>query len=158
MKQIMLLCAAFYILYGVSCKKEEERITLRTEMITASSWRIAALDMKQRIGSGAVVETDMYDLMGDCQRDNQYTFNMDQTITFDEGEEKCDPDAPQSYTIPDTKWAFKTADTQLEITDTSGAVVWDILSFNDTALIIQNRVTEYDTITTTTTTKYVPVR
>lgn len=154
----MLLCSAACILLCVSCKKEEERITLRTEMITANAWRISALDAKTKVGNAATSEADLYDIMQDCVRDNQITFNTDQTITIDEGAEKCDPDAPQSYAVPNGRWAFKTADTQLELTDTSGTVVWEILSFNDTALIVQSKVTEYDTITTTTTARYAPAR
>lgn len=158
MKQIMLLCTTACILLGVSCKKEEERITLRTEMITANQWRVSALDATTRVGNAKVSETDYYDLMPDCERDNLIAFNADQTVTIDEGPEKCNPDAPQSYTVPDGKWAFKMADTQLELSDTAGAVVWDILLFNDTALIVQSKVTTDDTITTTTTAKYAPVR
>ncbi len=159
MKQILLLCTAFCIIYGVSCKKEdEERVTMRTEFITANPWRVTEMTMKQKVGLTPTVETDMYDLMPDCQRDNEFTFHMDQTISVDEGEEKCDPDAPQSYTIPSGRWSFLTADTQLELADTNGSVVWDILKLNDTILLVRNTQITDDTITTTITTRYNPVR
>lgn len=158
MKQIMLLCTTACMLIAVSCKKEEERITLRTEMITANPWKITALDATTKVGVSGWSEADLYDVMPECVRDNRISFNMDQTVTIDEGDEKCDPDAPQSYTVPSGTWAFKTADTQLELSDTAGAVIWEILAFNDTALIVQNQVTQFDTITITTTAKYAPVR
>jgi len=150
MKKLLLLCCAVCVLYVVSCKKEEKRPSMRTEMITEGKWQVTALGSDSKVNKQTTT-TDLYVTMPDCMKDNLLTFNMDGSCTTDEGEQKCDPDAPQTY--GGVSWKFMTADTQLELTDTSGSIVYDILSLNDTGLVLQY-VKEVEDATITTTTKY----
>jgi hypothetical protein len=48
------------------------------------------------MGNGVTENTEMLDLLPGCQQDNLFIFNVDNTITTDEGATKCDPGDPQS--------------------------------------------------------------
>jgi len=154
MKKILLLCCTAALLF--SCKKKEERITLRTEIITEGQWKITASVTELRV-NGQTTTTDLYALMPDCVKDNLYKFNMDGSVTTDEGDTKCDPNAPQTFVNPGGKWEFTDADTKIRITDTSMAVLSTIVSLDNTGMVLKYE-TNVNDVPATTITEYAHIR
>jgi hypothetical protein len=149
MKKLLLLCCTIPVLW-VSCKKDEERVSMRTEIITKGKWQLAALSASTKAG-GETTITDVYLTMPECAKDDLMSFNLDGSVLLEMGELKCDPDAGDTYT--GITWDFKDADTQLELTDTAGVHLYDIISLSDTGMVLQV-VETVENVRTTTTTRY----
>jgi hypothetical protein len=97
----------------LSCKKDEKSKT-RTELLTSGSWHVTAYEVDPAFdwdGDGDL-ETNVYEIMDQCIKDDHTTFNADGTGTLDEGATKCDPGAPQ--TVPIT-WSFQQNETELNV-------------------------------------------
>jgi hypothetical protein len=152
MKKILLLCCSAAILFTLSCSKKEERVTMRTEMLTKGQWQITSLVSEYRI-NGQTTTMDLYAAIPDCEKDNLFTFNLDGTATTDEGPTKCDPNGPQTYVNVGSRWKLITADTELKVSDTSKTVISTIVSLTKEGMVLQYEKNEND-IPTTVTTEY----
>jgi hypothetical protein len=158
---ITKLFLAFFIItlsIGInSCKKDSTDETTtpptKTELLTASSWKITAQTISPAIDTLGSLKTDLYAITEACSQDDLYNFNASGTYSFEEGATKCSPTADQIW--DSGTWAFNGDETQ--ITTLSSEVGSTTVTFNlieltatkikTTESLVKNSVTY--TITTT---------
>lgn len=69
----------------------------KTELICKGKWEIASLPVEPALDLGSGVKLKDYtQMMQDCEKDNFWAFNADNTYTLDEGLLKCKPTDPQT--------------------------------------------------------------
>ena len=118
---IFKLFLAFFIIalaFGIySCKKDSTDETTtpptKTELLTASSWKITAQTISPAIDTLGSLKTDLYAITDACTQDDLYNFNASKTYTFEEGATKCNPSANQIW--DSGTWTFNTDETQISI-------------------------------------------
>ena len=105
----------------------------KTELLTAKKWKITAYTVSPAIdlnGNGTMV-SNIYAQMPACEKDDLYIFNVNSSVTADEGGSKCDPNNPQSKL--DGTWTFNSTET---------IITWDedynIETLNSTTLKVNN--------------------
>lgn len=99
---------SFAVLFSLvvlsSCDKDDDddNEVSRTQLLTTGQWRLTAAVANPALVAGPFTITDLYNsqIMQSCLKDNLYKFNTDNTVTTDEGAEKCDPAAPQTSNAP----------------------------------------------------------
>lgn len=98
----------------VACKKKDKNNPEPTkeEMLKSGKWKISKLNFSNTSGS-----QDLLGTMADCDKDNFYYFNADNSITKDEGATKCNSGDPQSTT--DGKWLLENDNTLLTFKESS---------------------------------------
>jgi hypothetical protein len=74
-----------------ACKKNKDQT--RSQVIVSKAWKMA--DYGDDINKNGVIDPAESDL-GNCEKDDSYTFVAGGTGTFDEGASKCSPSDPQS--------------------------------------------------------------
>lgn len=97
----------------VACKpKEKDPEVTKSQMLEKGKWKISELKFSN---AGGV--QNLLDITADCDKDNFYYFNVDKSITADEGATKCNASDPQSTT--DGKWLLENNDSKLSFTESS---------------------------------------
>jgi hypothetical protein len=118
LKFTMLFCALITLM--TACKKNKDQT--RSELLATKAWKVA--DHGDDINKNGVIDASESDL-GNCEKDDSYTFAAGGTGTFDEGASKCIALAPQSSAIT---WQLTDGETKLtlsiaEIPMVAGATV-----------------------------------
>jgi hypothetical protein len=97
-----------------SCQKKSDPApqTSKTDLITASSWKldVAGVDQDKNGTIDFVVTT----LIPSCTVDNTILFKRDNTGTTDEGATRCQSTDPQTTTY---NWSFADAETNINISN-----------------------------------------
>ncbi|SHG11157.1 hypothetical protein SAMN05444008_11838 [Cnuella takakiae] len=96
------VAALFAAVLLCSCDKDEDEKVSRAQLLTNGQWRLTAAVANPPLVAGPFTITDLYNsqMMQSCLKDNLYKFNNDNTVTTDEGAEKCDPAVPQTSNAP----------------------------------------------------------
>ncbi|HMO40899.1 MAG TPA: lipocalin family protein [Saprospiraceae bacterium] len=97
-----------------SCKKDKNDPD-RVDLLVEKQWRTTALTIDPAIdwfGNGTLV-TNIYAQLDQCDRDDITIFRKNNTVEFDEGPTKCNPNDPQTVT---GTWAFNPDKTILSVT------------------------------------------
>jgi hypothetical protein len=105
LKVIMLFCALITLM--TACKKNKDQT--RSELLVTKAWKVA--DYGDDINKNGVIDASESDL-GNCEKDNSYTFATGGIGTFDEGASKCDPMDPQSAAF---NWQLTEGETKLTL-------------------------------------------
>ena len=89
--------------------------------------------------------TEIYEgegLGAPCDRDDLVIFKDNNTVNFDEGPTKCDPDAPQVYGTEN--WSLLNDDTQIQFSSDGDVYAVTIVSLNKSTLVISESGTDTD--------------
>jgi hypothetical protein len=105
LKVIMLSFALITLM--TACKKDKDQT--RSELLVSKAWKMA--DYGDDINKNGVIDASESDL-GNCEKDDTYSFAAGGTGTFDEGASKCDPMDPQSTTF---NWQLTEGETKLTL-------------------------------------------
>jgi hypothetical protein len=94
MKQIKIIAIAIgsIMLLG-SCKKETKEsplVTEKTKLLTEKAWIVEKIE--ERIGGGTW--EDLFPFFENCVKDNQFKFNTNSTVSYNEGSNACPPNTP----------------------------------------------------------------
>jgi hypothetical protein len=108
MKKIFLSTILLSIAF-VACKPKEKAKDL---ILKEGKWKITKLALTNSGGS-----QDLYKAMSDCDKDNYYFFNADNSFSLDESTLKCNASDPQTTT--DGKWALEQNNTQLVLREST---------------------------------------
>ena len=93
----------------VACKPKEKEKDL---LLKEGKWKITKLALTNSGGS-----QDLYMAMSDCDKDNFYFFNADNSFSLDESTLKCNAGDPQTTT--DGKWALEQNNTKLVLKEST---------------------------------------
>lgn len=86
--------------------------------LTSGTWKIDSYVMVNGTDT-----TDLLALVSDCEKDDIFTFNADNTITKDEGATKCSTSDPQ--TSSDGTWSIN--GNNYTGTGSNGSLTWNIV-------------------------------
>ena len=119
-------------------------------VLTSGKWKI--------VSSSSVIDypvigkqtVDAFATIQDCQKDNLYIFNADNTSTTDEGATKCNSGDPQSYVTG--TWSLSSDSKTLVITASGRTVTSDVLTLSSSSMILKYATNDnnIDVVTTTT--------
>jgi len=119
MKQSVQLSALLLIMAGVipfqACKKDEKDTPkTKTELITTGSWKMTANTVNPGIDIDfdGDTETNLFDYLDGCFKDDVTTFKTNGTAEGNEGASKCNNTDPQTYSLT---WSFASNETKLNL-------------------------------------------
>ncbi len=108
----MLAIASIFVLS--SCEKKSDDNKTTTDYLTAGNWKVTGMTVSPGIEVMGITITDIYEyFLEPCTKDDLIKFNLDGTVTDDEGATKCDPDDPQ--TSNDGTWTLTNDDKTITI-------------------------------------------
>ena len=82
-----------FILFFQSCKKNDQTTPDVATSLQNKNWKLVALTVSPAING----ITDAYtNYLEDCERDNLFTFNLNNVFVLNEEATKCDPADPQT--------------------------------------------------------------
>lgn len=134
LRTIGLLSFAFMLTIA-ACKKDDDTPATPTtkEYLTAGNWKVTAMTIDPGVDFNGTLFTDFYSMMPTCSKDDLMLFNVNGTVTDDEGATKCDPDDPQTQT--DGTWALSSDNKTLTVTYPDDTVVLTISTINGTTIV-----------------------
>jgi hypothetical protein len=109
---ILFLFAVLVLTASSACKKDDDPSQTKTEMITGKNFFLKVWTIDPGFTYQGNVITDLFFTIPECSRDDFFVFNADGSITFNEGEVKCDEGAPQTAT---GSWSFLDNETKLKL-------------------------------------------
>ena len=146
MKKLLLKTTSLFLILGLvflSCQKSVE-VKTNTELLTLSSWKF---DHATATGYG-----DVTSQIPACYRDNITTFASNGSGTVDESTNVCSPSNAGSFT-----WSFQTNETVLHLSTvlfSGGTTDFNIITLNETNLVISQSVTLPPPTSVTTTVEF----
>ncbi len=107
---LSMLTMALLVTFS-ACKKDDENDEVKTpaDYLTAHSWTLTSMEINPGLEMfpGFVVNDlfesitipgiGSYSFIDDCDKDDLYIFNTDQTVTIDTGTDHCDVGEDQQY-------------------------------------------------------------
>ena len=111
----LLALLASLSVFFTACSEEPETVATpapsktNTQIITSSPWTLTQI---RGSGDNGATWTDVTAFFDACELDNTWSFGTDGKITVDEGPTKCDPQDPQTDTMP---WSFANNETKINI-------------------------------------------
>lgn len=151
----LLLLSLFCLTILFSACKKDDGVITKTDLLTSSSWKITALTIDPAFptfdnqGNITGSTNDLFAMMGDCSKDDIYSFNADKTMSMDEGASKCDNSDPQKNT---GSWSFNSDETTLTITADGDPQTMTILELTDKVLKLKSTEIDGDMSISTTMT------
>lgn len=109
-------------------------------LLTSGKWKGVAYTLTTSSGT-----TDMFAIVPDCEKNDIFTFNADNTITRDEGATKCSDSDPQSKN--DGTWSIN--GTKFSSTGDGNSLTWDILTLDNSTFKISVTLSNGSTATQT---------
>ena len=109
MKSIIKFSSVFFMIVFliISCKKDNNENNAKTkpELLTSVSWKRTALISTPAYDWNAdgISSTDVLSIMWPCGKDNLDIYKANGILETDEGQSKCNPSDPQSWTAT---WAL----------------------------------------------------
>jgi hypothetical protein len=110
----LLLVMAGVILFQACKKDEKDTPKTKTELITTGTWKMTANTINPAIDIDfdGDTETNLFDFLEGCFKDDFTTFKTNGTAEGNEGASKCDSADPQTYSLT---WSFASNETKLNI-------------------------------------------
>ncbi len=106
-----------------ACKDSKpDPVKTNTQKLTGKSWLLTKATFNPPIvtiiGTQTFTFVSLFDipLIDSCQKDNLIIFNIDSTMTIDNGKLKC---GTEPQTAKDGNWRFINNETQIEITNSA---------------------------------------
>lgn len=114
---LFTIVAAVLILSISSCKKDDDTPASKSkqQLVSQKSWTISDVKMSPGITIQGFNITDAGMFIEECIKDNSYTFNLDSTITMNEGATKCSENSPQE--VQDGTWVFNEDQSKMIFSD-----------------------------------------
>jgi len=111
---VLAIAAATTFLACKKDKKDSNTGKTKTELITTGTWKMTAFTTNpaQDLDSDGDVETNVFDYLEACFKDDITTFKTNGTAEVNEGATKCDPTDPQTFSI---SWSFTANETKLVV-------------------------------------------
>ncbi len=109
MKKVLFPLLAGAALF-TACKKDDNNNATAKDKITGK-WMLTEYKSVFIVNGQKSPAINRYDSLSDCERDDLYLFNADNTLLRDEGEKKCRSTDPQSRSLG--TYAITTNDTRL---------------------------------------------
>ena len=112
-RQTILILALFEVMTFQACqKKDNEPMSPKKQLITTVTWKMTNQTTNPGVDmdSDGDVETNTYDYLVHCAKDDLITFKTNGDAEVDEGSLSCIPLAPQTSSWP---WSFKDNETIL---------------------------------------------
>ena len=104
----LLLLASLISVGGLfSCTKKTE-VKSNTELLTQKPWKFATQGLDEN--NSGIIEDSEADLSS-CQEDDQFTFNVSHSGSYDIGTTSCSPDDQDT----NFTWSFSNNETELTI-------------------------------------------
>lgn len=141
--RLLIICLLSFNLLFSSCKKDEEELSPKTELLTNSAWKMTAYTVDPGFptfdneGNITGSTNGIFVLLDDCEKDDTHKFNTDKSLVTDEGMTRCDSSDPQKT---NGTWTFNTDETTLTITEEGESQIVTILEL--TAGVLQLQSTE----------------
>ena len=110
MKKVIVSALALPLIL-FSCKPKEKEKE-KDQMLKEGKWKITKLALSNSNGT-----QDLYGAMSDCDKDNFYFFNADNSFSLDESTLKCNASDPQTTT--DGRWALEQNNTKLVLKEST---------------------------------------
>lgn len=85
MKKIVPALLLLFLIVNSSCKKETEALPITKENIVGS-WQMTT----KKMSATGIPEQDAFTNMDECERDNLYVFNPDDTFSYFDSGVTCD--------------------------------------------------------------------
>jgi hypothetical protein len=137
MKKIFFLSLTLSVAFIYSCKDDSKTDTpvakTKTQLLSASPWKLVAATVDPAIDVGGTQVTDWYSQMDACDKDDLTKYETNKTGVYDEGATKCDPSDPQSTPFA---WTFDLSETKITVDGES----YDIVQLDATTLKMSNTV------------------
>ncbi len=132
MKISKILMVAFMGLFILSsCSKDDESAI---DHITGGTWKIT--ESRSDIdGDG-----DLDDDLESCDRDDEYDFEKDGTLNFDEGATKCDPNDPQTEA---GTWALSADEKTFTVTSGGFGFAFEVISITSSRMELRSDIFGY---------------
>jgi hypothetical protein len=115
----------------LSCSKTPVDDPSKQNALTTGTWKLTGY--MTDYSKDGVYEEDTYTRLGDCVKDNNYTFQSDGNEITDEGPTKCISSNPQTSTSP---WSFKDNQARLQF----GGATYQIEELTDAILRLKGTV------------------
>ena len=112
MKQLQTMIAISILMICLACKKENKEN--RMNLITSGSWKMIAftVDPGYDYDWDGDIDTDIYAVTDQCEKDNLYLFKNTGALEINEGSTKCDASDPQVYAAD---WEFSNSERDIII-------------------------------------------
>lgn len=120
-------CITFTLLLFLSSCSENKS---NSELILGD-WQVTALTVDPPQIENGVVITDLYAQMEDCDKDNYYSFNSNNTYKFDQGTIICDSLEPQNIS---GNWNFLNDETELQLIYQSDTILYTLIDLDEELL------------------------
>ena len=91
----------------LACNKDNDGPP-KTETLTSGTWKLTAYTTDYN--KDGTFEENTYAILGDCEKDNFYTFQAGGVLLKDEGPTMCIPSNPQTST---STWSFQDNESSL---------------------------------------------
>ncbi|MEZ4933395.1 MAG: lipocalin family protein [Saprospiraceae bacterium] len=128
--KVLMLAVMGLFLLG-SCSKDDESAT---DYLTGGTWKIT--ESRSDIdGDG-----DLDDDLESCSRDDEYDFEKDGTLNFDDGAVKCDPTDPQTTT---GVWALSGDEKTLTLTVDGFGFAFEVISLTKSRMELRSELFGY---------------
>ena len=115
----------------LSCSKDTVDEQVKQLALTTGTWKLTGY--MTDYDKDGTYEEDTYAILGDCVKDNIYTFQSDGNEITDEGPTKCVSSYPQTTTSP---WSFKDNQSKLQL----GGVTYGIEELTTSTLRLNGKV------------------
>ena len=119
MKKLIQFAALLLVMAGIlpfqACKKDEDDTPkTKTELITTGTWKMTAYTINPAadLDLDGDTETNVFDYIDGCVKDDVTTFKTNGTAEGDEGASKCDALDPQTYSLT---WSFASNETKINL-------------------------------------------
>lgn len=129
----LLIC-----IVATACKKDP--IRSEKKMLTKDKWYYVSAMMSQPYTDpfDSITYYDFFDLINRCLDDNYVKYNKDNSIEYDEGELKCNPDLPKTTT---GTWMLKSENGKLYLNETLAGDNFDdqwleVISLTDKEMVL----------------------
>jgi len=125
----------------------------RTELLTAKNWMVEGWNIEPAIDvdNNGTQENNLIPFIEACNLDDFFDFNADGTYTIEEGDSKCDPNAPTVVESGD--WIWNSDNTRIIFEPSGGSSrEAEVVSITSTEVVVEistvsNNVTYTETQT-----------
>ncbi|UOQ73630.1 hypothetical protein [Hymenobacter cellulosilyticus] len=149
MQRVRVFLLVFLVLgLGAGCKKE--KTDSKAALLTNKNWQVKAIAITSTGSQAGTV--DGYALLQPCEKDNYLRFSSSKALELNEGPSRC-PDAEQSSAGSwDASADYSTLTIQLNQYSRIAGVKMDVVTLEESQLVLKSTVVQPDQTVVTVTT------
>ena len=136
-----IMISVLFMTVLIGCTKEEEEEPVQksnTELLIVHDWKYTNM-----VAAPPYDTLDIWILKEDCFKDNVFSFFADGTGAVDDGSKKCEP---TDANVSPFSWQWLNNETEIEIIDTKGTLLWTNVVISSGKLTAQEESTFFDYI------------